>query len=191
VEPDKAAGDDGLGDLVVSAFEPRQQQFDSLDVAVKDIKKAGTDRGLIKMKLAQQDIYLSPIYLPSYTPVEGPQARRFANNYTRLFVRYPGLEDSKLGTEGMSGGEKFAMGYKIASAAADIASSGFGGVGAISSVQDIISITRTIHSAMASVSVSFASWEKTVGDQQELLAGKAFKSIPTKPMDLAFVHDAK
>jgi tetratricopeptide (TPR) repeat protein len=191
VEPDKAAGDDGLGDLVVSAFEPRQQQFDSLDVAVKDIKKAGTDRGLIKMKLAQQDIYLSPIYLPSYTPVEGPQARRFANNYTRLFVRYPGLEDSKLGTEGMSGGEKFVMGYKIASAAADIASSGFGGVGAISSVQDIISITRTIHSAMASVSVSFASWEKTVGDQQELLAGKAFKSIPTKPMDLAFVHEAK
>jgi hypothetical protein len=191
VEPDKAAGDDGLGDLVVSAFEPRQQQFDSLDVAVKDIKKAGTDRGLIKMKLAQQDIYLSPIYLPSYTPVEGPQARRFANNYTRLFVRYPGLEDSKLGTEGMSGGEKFVMGYKIASAAADIASSGFGGVGAISSVQDIISITRTIQSAMASVSVSFASWEKTVGDQQELLAGKAFKSIPTKPMDLAFVHEAK
>jgi hypothetical protein len=58
-------------------------------------------------------------------------------------------------------------------------------------VQDIISITRTIQAAMASVSVSFASWEKTVGDQQELLADKAFKSIPTKPMDLVFVHEAK
>jgi len=51
------------------------------------------------LKLAQQDVYLSPIYLPSFTPVEGPQARRFANTYTRLFVRCPGLEDSKMGTE--------------------------------------------------------------------------------------------
>jgi tetratricopeptide (TPR) repeat protein len=191
VQPGKPAGDDGLGDIVVAPLEPRQQQFDSLDVALSDIKKAGTDRGLIKLKLASQEIYLSPIYLPSYTPVQGPQARRFANNYTRLFVRYPGLEDSKLGTEGMSGGEKFIMGYKIASAGADIAMSGFGGMNAISSVQDIISITRTIQAAMASVSVSFASWEKTVGDQQELLADKAFKSIPTKPMDLVFVHEAK
>ena len=80
-----------------------------------------TDKGVLKLKLAQQDITLSPIYLPSFTPVEGPQARRFANNYTRLFVRYPGLEDSKLGTEGMSGGEKFMMGYKIATASADMA----------------------------------------------------------------------
>jgi hypothetical protein len=56
------------------------------------------------LKLAQQDVYLSPIYLPSFTPVEGPQERRFANTYTRLFVRCPGLEDSKMGTEGMSGG---------------------------------------------------------------------------------------
>jgi hypothetical protein len=45
----------------------------------------------------QQEYALSPIYLPSYTPVQRPQARRFANNYTRLFIRYPGLEDSKLG----------------------------------------------------------------------------------------------
>jgi tetratricopeptide (TPR) repeat protein len=190
-EPNKPAGDDGLGDLVVAPFAPRQQQFDSLDVVSSDIKKAGTDRGLIKLKLAQQEIYLSPIYLPSYTPVEGPQARRFANNYTRLFVRYPGLEDSKLGTEGMSGGEKFVMGYRIASASADIAMSGFNPIGAISSVQDVISITRTIQAAMASVSVSFASWEKSVDDQQQLLAGKSFKSIPAKPMNLAFVYETK
>ena len=191
VEPNKPAGEDGLGDLVVVPFAPHQQQFDSLDVSLSDIKKAGTDRGLIKLKLTQQEIYLSPIYLPSYTPVEGPQARRFANNYTRLFVRYPGLEDSKLGTEGMSGGEKFIMGYKIASASADIAMSGFNPIGAISSVQDVISITQTIRTAMASLSVSFASWEKSVDDQQQLLEGKAFKSIPTKPMNLAFVHETK
>jgi tetratricopeptide (TPR) repeat protein len=188
--PAKPAGEDGLGDMVIAPSAPHQE-FDSLNVSLSDIKQAGTASGMIKLKLAQQDIYLSPLYLPSYTPVTGPQARRFANNYTRLFVRYPGLEDSKLGVEGMSGGEKFIMGYKIASAGADIAMSGFGGIGAISSVQDIISITRTIQAAMASVSVSFASWEQSVDDQQQLLAGKAFKSIPIKPANLGFVQDTK
>jgi hypothetical protein len=191
VAPSKPAGEDGLGDMVLDPSTPRQQQFDSLDVTLSEIKKVETDKGLLKLKLAQQDIYLSPIYLPSYTPVEGPQARRFANNYTRLFVRYPGLENSKLGTEGMSGGEKFKMGYNIASASVDIAMSGFNPIGAISSTQDVISITRTIRSAMVSLSVSFASWEKNVDDQQQLLAGKAFKSIPIQPVSLGFVQDTK
>jgi hypothetical protein len=78
----------------------------------------------------------------------------------------------------MSGGEKFMMGYNIANASADIAMSGFGGIGAIASVQDIVTITRTVRAAMVSLSVSFASWEKSVEDQQQLLAGKALKSIP-------------
>ena len=65
-----------------------------------DIKRVETDKGLLKLKLVQQETVARSIYLPSFTPIEGPQARRFANNYTRLFVRYPGLEDSKLGTEG-------------------------------------------------------------------------------------------
>ncbi|MDP9338098.1 MAG: hypothetical protein M3P45_04440, partial [Acidobacteriota bacterium] len=120
-----------------------------------------------------------------------PQARRFANNYTRLFVRYPGLEDSKLGTEGMSGGEKFKMGYDIANASVDMAMGGFTGIGAIGSIQDAITIARTIRSAMVSLSVSFATWEKSAEDQQELLAGKSFKSIPIQPINLAFVQEAK
>jgi tetratricopeptide (TPR) repeat protein len=189
--PTKPAGEDGLGDMVMDPSAPRQQGFESLDLTLSEIKKVETDKGLLKLKLAQQEITLSPIYLPSFTPVEGPQARRFANTYTRLFVRYPGLEDSKLGTEGMSGGEKFKMGYNIASASMDMAMSGFNPIGAISSVQDIVSITRTIRAAMVSLSVSFASWEKSVEDQQQLLAGKAFKSIPTQPANLAFVQEAK
>ena len=143
------------------------------------------------MKLAKEEFGLWPIYLPTYTPITGPPARRFANNYTRLFVRYPGIEDSKLGTEGMSGGEKFMLGYNIATAGADIAMSGFTPLSALSSLQDVISITRTIRGAMASLSVSFASWEKSVDDQQRLLVGKAFKSIPTQPVSLGFLQDAK
>jgi hypothetical protein len=91
----------------------------------------------------------------------------------------------------MSGGEKFIMGYKIASASADIAMSGFGGIGAIASVQDVIAITRTVRAAMVSLNVSFASWEKSVEDQQQLLAGKSFKAIPLQPTNLAFVQEAK
>lgn len=68
---------------------------------------------------------------------------------------------------------------------------GFTGIGAIGSIQDAISITRTIRSAMISLNVSFATWEKSVEDQQELLAGKSFKAIPTQPMTLAFVQDTK
>jgi hypothetical protein len=189
--PARPAGEDGLGDMVLEPSASRQQQVDSLDVTLSEIKKVETDKGLVKLKLAQQELTLAPICLPSFTPIEGPQARRFANNYTRLFVRYPGLENSRLGTEGMSGGEKFRMGYNIASAGMDMAMSGFNPIGAISSVQDAISIARTIRAATVSLSVSFASWEKSVDDQQQLLAGKAFKSIPTGPVDLGFVQDTK
>jgi tetratricopeptide (TPR) repeat protein len=189
--PSKPAGEDGLGDMVIGPSDERQKEFASLDVMLSEIKKVETDKGLIKLKLAKQEITLAPIYLPSYTPIEGPQARRFANNYIRLFVRYPGLEDSKLGTEGMSGGEKFMMGYKIASASVDMAMSGFDPIGAISSVQDAISIARTIRAAVVSLSVSFASWEKSVIDQQQLLVGKAFKSIPTQLVSLEFSQETK
>ncbi len=189
--PSKPAGEDGLGDMIVEPSAERQQTFESLDLSLDDIKKVETDKGILKLKLTRQEISLAPIYLPAFTPIEGPPARRFANNYTRLFVRYPGLEDSKLGAEGMTGGEKFKMGYNIASASVDIAMSGFTPISAISSVQDAISITQTIRSAMASLSVSFATWEKSVDDQQQLLAGKSFKSIPIQPVNLAFVQETK
>lgn len=189
--PKKRAGEDGLGDLVIDPSETRQQDFDARDVYPNDIKQIGTYNGLIRMKLAKEELGLWPIYLPTFTPITGPPARRFANNYTRLFVRYPGIEDSKLGTEGMSGGEKFMMTYNIATASADIVMSGFTPLSALSSLQDVMSITRTIRGAMASLSVSFAAWEKSVDDQQRLLAGKAFKSIPTQPVSLAFLQDTK
>jgi tetratricopeptide (TPR) repeat protein len=189
--PSKPAGEDGLGDMVMDPSTPRQEGFDSLDITLSEIKKVETDKGLLKLKLAKQEVTLAPIYLPAFTPIEGPPARRFANNYTRLFVRYPGLEDSKLGNEGMTGGEKFKMGYNLANAGLDMAMGGFSAIGAISSVQDAISITRTIHSAMASLNVSFASWEKSVDDQQELLAGKSFKAIPIQPANLEFAQEIK
>jgi len=187
--PDKPAGDDGLADLTLAPGDKREE-FGSLDLGLSDIKRVETSKGLLTLKLAKQEFTLAPIYLPSYTPVEGPPARRFANNYTRLFIRYPGLEDSKLGAEGMTGGEKFVMGYKLATAGLNIATN-LNPMGAIQATQSAISIARTIHSAMASLSVSFASWEKSVDDQQQLLSGPSFKTIPTEAMNLSFVHVLK
>ena len=71
--PSKPAGEDGLGDLVVEPSDQRQKVFDSLDLKPNGIKKVETDRRLLKLKPAQQHITLSPIYLPSFTPIEGPQ----------------------------------------------------------------------------------------------------------------------
>ena len=189
IAPDKNAGDDGLGDITLALGDERQP-FDSLELSLDDIKKVETNKGLLTLKLAKQEITLAPIYLPSFTPVEGPPARRFANNYTRLFIRYPGLEDSKLGAEGMTGGEKFVMGYKLASAGVNIAM-GLNPMGAFQAVQSTIGIARTIHQAMASLSVSFASWERSVEDQQELLAGETFKAIPAQPATLEFTQELK
>jgi tetratricopeptide (TPR) repeat protein len=189
--PGKPAGEDGLGDLVIDPTSERKAQLDSQDIALSDIKKLETVSGVLRVRLQKQDIMLSPIYLPSFTPVIGPQARRFANNYTRLFVRYPGMEDAKLGNEGMTGGEKFMMATQIADASFNMAMGGFGGLNAIGSVQDAISIARTIQAAKVSLSVSFATWEKSADDQQQLLAGKAYKAIPLQPVPLTFLQDTK
>ena len=90
----------------------------------------------------------------------------------------------------MTGGEKFAMGYKLATASLNIAT-GLNPIGAIQATQSAISIARIIHDATASLSVSFASWERNVSDQQELLAGPSFKVIPTVAPTLAFVQEMK
>jgi tetratricopeptide (TPR) repeat protein len=186
IAPSKPAGDDGLGDMTVAPGDKRQDS-DSIDLSLSEIKKVETRNGLLGIKLAKQEFAFSPIYLPSYTPVQGPPARRFANNYTRLFIRYPGLEDSKLGAEKMTGGEKFRMGVNIASDSLDIATN-LNPMGSIQATLSAISIARTIHSAMSSLSVSFASWERSVDDQQQLLSGPAFKTIPSEPVSLAFVQ---
>ena len=190
--PASQAGEDGLGDITLLPSDDRKP-FDSVELNLSDIHRIETNKGVIFVrqgKNGRQGFLLSPIYLPSYTPVEGPPARRFANNYTRLFIRYPGLEDSKLGAEAMTGGEKFAMGYNLATAGFNIATN-LNPIGAIEATRNAIFIAQTIHSAMASLNVSLAVWQRSVNDQQQLLAGESFKQIPSQPVSLAFVQDMK
>jgi hypothetical protein len=190
IPPDKNAGDDGLGDLTLDAASPRNSDFDSLTVTPAEIKRVETKNGQLLLKLTKEDITLSPIYMPALVPTEGPQARRFANNYTRLFVRYPGLEDSKLGAEGLTVREKMKLAYDIANAGLNIGTN-LNPVGAISGAQAFLKISKEIHATSKSLHVNFAAWEKTVEDQNELRNGNSFKVIPTEAANLNFVEEIK
>jgi len=151
--PAKPAAEDGLGDLVIEPGSSRQQDFESLTLTLAEIKRVETKNGQIWLKLAKEEVTLSPIFMAAATPTEGPQGRRFGNNYTRLFVRYPGMEDSKLGNEGMTGGEKLKLAYDIANAGMNIATN-LNPIGAVSALQSFIKITREIHGTVKSLRVT-------------------------------------
>ena len=193
--PEVPAGRDGLGDLAVSPSFQRQDKFDALTLAQLDIKGVETKNGMVRLKLAERELSLSPVFLAALTPVEGPQARRFANSYTRLFARYPGLEESKLGKEGLTGMEKVRLGYEIASASANVAMTAlFPAAAAFVAMEDaqtVFTLTRQVSGVMDSLHVSFGSWEKIVGEQQRMLVGDPFKTIPVDPPDLSFVSEIK
>jgi tetratricopeptide (TPR) repeat protein len=188
--PAKPAGEDGLGDLVIDPGQDRNIDMESLAVMPVDIKRVETNKGQLMLKLSSEQVTLSPIFMAAPVPTEGPQGRRFANNYTRLFIRYPGLEDSKLGTEGLTTGEKIKLAYDIANAGMNIATN-LNPIGSISALQSFIKITREIHGVVKSLRVNFAGWEKTFEDQQALQTGTAFRPIPTAPVSLTFLEELK
>jgi len=191
--PAYPAGKDGFGDLIAAPGDSRDSQFESFTLTAADISHVETKNGLVRVKFGgrgEQEITLSPIFLPSYTPIEGPPARRFANTYTRLFMRYPGLEDSKLGAEGSTGMEKVRLGFKITQTAfnmATVAALGPGGaIMAFQEAQNAISLARVLNQTLNSPRVGFAGWERLLSEQQDLLVGVPFKMIPTGPPDLSF-----
>jgi len=188
--PAKQAGEDGLGDIVVDPSSARQQDFEALTLKAEDIKKIETKNGHLVVKLAKEELTLSPIYLPAFPPADGPAGRRFGNNYTRLFVRYPGLEESKLGAEGMTGFEKVKLGYDIANAAYSLSGS-MNPMGAIGALETFIQISREIQRVSKSLHITFAAWVRTIEDQQELQLTNGFKAIPTEPVKLTFVEELK
>jgi hypothetical protein len=188
--PAKPAAEDGLGDLVIEPGPSREQDFESLRLTLAEIKRVETRNGQLLMKLAKEEVTLSPIYMGAATPTEGPQGRRFGNNYTRLFVRYPGLEDSKLGNEGMTGGEKFKLAYDIANAGMnhrnqpqpDRLGKRF------AELHQDCARNRWHHEIITG---HFASWEKPLRIRQVLQQGSAFRPIPTAPVSLIFLEELK
>ena len=111
--PKSPAGDDDLGNLVVSEPSEIAKDADVVTVPVADIEGVETKNNFVVLKLKKDDLYMAPVYMMGAVPFEGRASRSFGNEYTRLFVRYLGYEDAKLGIEGMSAGDKFKLGVAI------------------------------------------------------------------------------
>ncbi len=106
-------------------------------------------------------------------------------------MRYPGLEDTKLGAEGLTGCEKFKLGMDIANAGMSMA---VGGPAAFAAIQDVITVVQTVRmlqSTMASLKISYNAWATSVEEEQDVLLGNPFKPIPTEPVRLAYLHELK
>ncbi len=185
--PQMPAGEDGLGNIVLGPADARQAKFETLDLKAADIKQVETKDDQVVLRIAKENLTLSPVFLPVYTPTQGAQARRFGNHYTRLFARFAGLESSKLATEGLTTGEKMKLAYNIASTGMTVA---MGGVGAIAAINDVMTLVQTVnmlHTTMATLNVSVAAWQRSVTDEQQVLTAVPFKAIPGEMVAQAFI----
>jgi hypothetical protein len=196
----------------VNAAEPPDAQADSLTLKLSDIEAVSTDRNFVVLKLQHEkkdQIYLSPVYMIAAPPFEGPAARALGNEYTRLFIRYMGYEDAKLGKEGMTGGEKVKLGVDIAFIAISIAGTvETAGLSGTSTYANAVQIAQLIHtlevvrtasvaldavglathgaSLAHSLTVDTRTLERTGNDQRLAIDGIQFKIIPSRPVETKF-----
>lgn len=200
--PAKPAGDDNLGNLVVSAAHPPDPQAEALTIRMDDLKGIETDKNFVVLKLAKDKIYLAPLNLLSEAPFEGGASRSYGNEYTRLFSRYLGYETAKLGKEGMTAGEKFRLGFEIARIGMAVGMMGVGAPAAYGSAMHMArfahalqvyrtyrSVARGVHVADVSdaatrladdLQMSATALERDIVDQQRAIVGAQFKIIPTQ-----------
>jgi tetratricopeptide (TPR) repeat protein len=178
--PDEPAGDDDLGNLVTSAALPPDPRVEGLSIPLADIQGVQTEKGFITVKRAKDQLMIVPVFMVAYTPVEGRAAREFGNEYTRMFVRYLGYENARLGKEGMTFGDKFKLGFSFV----DLGMSVFvavssGGLGSYNAIQSLRHLAHTLN-------VDTKTLQKTMTDQRRMLEGMTFKAIPTQPAQLAY-----
>ena len=205
VPPEQPAGEDDLGNLIVSATQPADAKAQVITIQASDLKGVETDKNFVVLKLQNDSVYLAPLNMLSEIPFEGGASRTFGNEYTRLFMRYLGYESAKLGKEGMTGGEKFKLGFQIARIGVSI---GMMGMGAPTVYGSAIRMARLIHALQVFHSVaqgvrvadateattrlvddlqmSAASLARTINDQQRVIQGTQFKIIPIQQSQLKF-----
>ena len=210
--PSKPAGDDDLGNLVVSADHPQDAEAEAVTINAKDLKGIQTDKNFVVLKLEHDQIYLAPLNMLAEVPFEGGASRSFGNEYTRLFIRYLGYEDAKLGKEGMTTGEKFKLGFEIARIGASFGMMGMGAPMAYSSgvravrlmralkryrslIQDIRDARQGIRAADVTdaamrltddVQMAAETLERTASDERRAIWGMEFKIIPAQQSQLKF-----
>jgi len=143
--PAKLAGVDQLGNLVVSSPEPPDLQSEGLRLRAADLKGIETEENLVVLKHGDDEIYLAPLSLLTDAPFALGYARSFGNAYTKLFVRYLGYTDAKLGTEGLTAGETLTMGLVVARAAVPVGTLGLGASAAYASAFRTVRLMHAVH----------------------------------------------
>jgi tetratricopeptide (TPR) repeat protein len=178
--PNSPAGEDDLGNLVTSAAVPPDVQADALTIPIADLEGVQTDKSFVRIQLHKQQIVLAPVYMLALTPVQGRTARQFGNEYTRMFVRYLGFEKARLGSEGMTFGEKLKLGYTFASTGMsffDAVSSG--GIQSYEALQGSLKLAGALRTNLSNL-------RRNMADQRRALDGLEFKPIPNQPVELAY-----
>jgi tetratricopeptide (TPR) repeat protein len=178
--PDEPAGDDDLGNLVTSAALSPDAKVEELSIPSADIQGVQTEKGFITVKRQKDQLMIVPVFMVAYTPLEGRAAREFGNEYTRMFVRYLGYENARLGKEGMTFGEKFKLGFSFVDLGMSVfVAVGTGGVGSYQAIDALRNLAHTLN-------VDTKTLQKTLSDQRRTLEGLTFKAIPTQPVQLAY-----
>jgi tetratricopeptide (TPR) repeat protein len=205
VPPSKPAGEDDLGNLIISNAQPPDEAADAFTIKAADLKGVETDKNFVVLKLEKDRIYLAPLNMLSEIPFEGGASRTFGNEYTRLFVRYLGYESAKLGKEGMTGGEKFKLGFEIARIGVAV---GMMGVAAPTAYGSAVRVARLVHALQVyhevaagvrvanmadaatrladDLQMSATTLERTISDEQRAIQGTPFKVIPAQQIQLKF-----
>jgi tetratricopeptide (TPR) repeat protein len=203
--PSKPAGEDDLGNLIVSAAQPADADAEVSTIRIANLKGVETDKNFVVLKLRDDKVYIAPLNMLSDIPFEGRASRTFGNEYTRLFVRYLGYDQAKLGKEGMTTGEKFKLGFEIARIGVSVGMMGVTGPAAYSSavrMAQLVHALRVYHAVMQGVravdateaatrladdvQMDAATLERTVNDERRTIEGMEFKIIPTQPLQPKF-----
>jgi hypothetical protein len=207
--PDESAGADDLGSLVVSASVPPDPDAESVTIKPEDLKGIETQNNFVVLKTAKDKVYLAPLNMLSTVPFEGGASRTYGNEYTRMFIRYLGFEDAKLGKEGMTTGEKFKLGFEIARIGMSVAMMGitapmaYGSavrmvqlVHALNVFHEVAQGVRAVNITDAAVSLaddlgeSVETLERTTSEERRAVEGIHFKFIPEETVPVKFKEKA-
>ena len=182
------AGDDSLGNLTPDPTDTDPVDMGKTEtriIKLSEVQKMETKSSQVIIKVANAQLALSPIYMTEEPPYEGPPSRRFANTYTRLFIRYGGLEDAKLATEGFTGWEKTKITYELAQSGFNIASSG-GAMGAVEIAMEAYKISRLLQRTAAALRVQPTALHQRLLEEHSAFEAPSFKTIPLGPIPAAF-----
>jgi tetratricopeptide (TPR) repeat protein len=175
--PVNPAGTDALGNFTISSSDDTAKGADDASWKTTDLKGVETKNNYVSLNTGTDEVFIAPLSIAFETPYQGTPARKFGNTYSRLFLRYMGYDNTKLGPEHMTGGEKFSLGMTFAAA-------GMGGYSAFAGGGFMM--TTNLMLSMHALNSAMSTLRQNRADQRALIQGNEFKIIPSQSFDLAF-----